>query len=262
MRRRPSIVAVGAFTAVAAVASAAPRASSAEEPVTVFAAASLTDAVERIAELYETETGTPVRLSFASSSTLARQITAGAPAQIYLSANERWMDRVAEAGLIEPETRVSALGNRLVLIAPADSELEEVTVDGDLDLVALLDDGERIAVGDPDHVPAGLYAKSALENLGFWEATADRLARSADVRAALALVATGEAPLGIVYATDAAASADVEVLGRFPEGSHTPITYPFAIVAGEAEPAVEQLFAFLRGPEATAVFEEAGFSVR
>lgn len=259
-RRRTTRLLV-AFAAFAAVLSAVPRAS-AQEPVTVFAAASLTDAVERIAARYEAETGTPVRLSFASSSTLARQITAGAPAQIYLSANERWMDHVAEAGLIEPETRVSALGNRLVLIAPADSALDDVAVDGELDLTAMLAEGERIAVGDPDHVPAGLYAKDALESLGLWEASADRLARTADVRAALALVATGEAPSGIVYATDAAVSDDVKVLGRFPEGSHTPITYPFAIIEGAAEPPVKDLFAYLRGAEATAVFEDAGFTVR
>jgi len=261
MRRRRSLVALGAFAAVLAAALCAIPAT-AREPVTVFAAASLTDAVERIAESFEAETGTPVRLSFASSSTLARQITAGAPAQIYLSANERWMDHVAEAGLIAPETRVSALGNRLVLIAPADSPLADVAIDGELDLTALLDDGERIAVGDPDHVPAGLYAKDALASLGLWEAAADHLARTADVRAALALVATGEAPLGIVYATDAAVSDDVKVLGRFPEDSHTPITYPFAIVAGAATPAVEAFFAYLRGPEAAAVFEDAGFTVR
>ncbi len=259
MFRRRIVVVVAAVAA--AVLSALPRAS-AQEPVTVFAAASLTDAVERIARLYESETGEAVRLSFASSSTLARQITAGAPAEIYLCANERWMDYVAEAGLIEVDTRVSALGNRLVLIAPADGALGEVTIDGELDLAALLDEGERIAVGDPDHVPAGLYAKDALESLGLWEATAAHLARTADVRAALALVATGEAPLGIVYATDAAVSEDVKVLGRFPEESHTPITYPFAIVAGAADPAVEDLFAYLRGPEATAVFEDAGFTVR
>lgn len=259
MCRRRIVVVVAAVAAAAF--SALPRAS-AQEPLTVFAAASLTDAVERIAASFEAETGTPVRLSFASSSTLARQITAGAPAQIFLSANERWMDHVEDAGLIEPETRVSALGNRLVLIAPADSPLDDVAVSGELDLAAMLAAGERIAVGDPDHVPAGLYAKDALESLGLWQATADHLARTADVRAALALVATGEAPLGIVYATDAAVSDDVKVLGRFPEDSHTPITYPFAIVAGAADPAVEELFAYLRGPEATAVFEGAGFTVR
>lgn len=259
MCRRRIVVVVAAVAAAAF--SALPRAS-AQEPLTVFAAASLTDAVERIAASFEAETGTPVRLSFASSSTLARQITAGAPAQIFLSANERWMDHVEDAGLIEPETRVSALGNRLVLIAPADSPLDDVAVSGELGLAAMLAAGERIAVGDPDHVPAGLYAKDALESLGLWQATADHLARTADVRAALALVATGEAPLGIVYATDAAVSDDVKVLGRFPEDSHTPITYPFAIVAGAADPAVEELFAYLRGPEATAVFEGAGFTVR
>ena len=261
MRRRRSIVFVAAVAAVAAVIAAGPRAT-AREPVTVFAAASLTDAVERIAELYEAETGEAVRLSFAASSTLARQITAGAPAQIYLSANERWMDHVAEAGLLEPATRVSALGNRLVLIAPADGELDFVTVDAELDLRALVDDGARIAMADPDHTPVGLYAKEALRTLGLWAEAAPRLARTAEVRAAVALVASGEAPLGVVYATDAAVTPAVEVVGRIPAETHSPIRYPFAILEGAATPAVEAFFAFLRGPEATAVFEDAGFSVR
>ncbi|NBB68764.1 MAG: molybdate ABC transporter substrate-binding protein [Alphaproteobacteria bacterium] len=261
MRRRRSIVLVVAFAAVAVVLSAGSR-GSAQEPVTVFAAASLTDAVERIAELYEAETGAAVRLSFAASSTLARQITAGAPAEIYLSANERWMDHVEDAGLIEPETRVSALGNRLVLIAPADSALDRVTVDAGLDLAALVDDGARIAMADPAHTPVGLYAREALRTLGLWGDAAPRLARTAEVRAAVALVASGEAPLGVVYATDAVVTPAVKVVGRIPPETHTPISYPFAILEGAATPAVEAFFAYLRGPEARAVFEDAGFTVR
>ncbi|MFP4127024.1 MAG: molybdate ABC transporter substrate-binding protein [Alphaproteobacteria bacterium] len=262
MRRRRSLVVVGALAGALSAQLFAVPGAAAREPVTVFAAASLTEAVERIAAFYEAETGTPVRLSLASSSTLARQITAGAPAQIFLSANERWMDHVENAGMIEPQTRVRALANRLVLIAPADSPLDDVAIDGGLDLTARLDAGERIAVGDPDHVPAGLYARQALENLGLWEAAADRLARTADVRAALALVASGEAPLGIVYATDAAVTEDVKVLGRFAQDSHAPITYSFAIVADAAGPPVEAFFAFLLGPEGRAVFAEAGFTLR
>ena len=261
MRCRRSLFVVGALAAFAAVLVASPRAS-AQEPVTVFAAASLTAAVERIAELYEADTGTPVRLSFAASSTLARQITAGAPAQIYLSANERWMDHVAEAGLIDEGSRVSALSNRLVLIAPADSDLNQVTVDASLDVAALVDEGARIAMADPDHTPVGLYAKEALATLGLWAEVAPRLARTAEVRAAVALVASGEAPLGVVYATDAAVTPAVKIVGSIPPETHTPISYPFAIVEGHAEPAVEDVFAFLRGPEARAVFEEAGFTVR
>lgn len=233
-----------------------------EEPVTVFAAASLTDAVTAIAEAHETATGQPVRLSFASSSTLARQIEAGAPAQIYLSANERWMDYVEELDLIEPDTRLSPIGNALVLIAPAGSPLDPIAPEDAADLTMFLQPGERIAVGDPDHVPAGLYSREALETLGLWETAEGRLARAADVRAALALVETGEAPLGIVYATDAAVSDRVTVIGRFPEDSHTPISYPFAIVAGQDGPAVRAVYEALLGDDAQAVFEAAGFTLR
>ena len=234
----------------------------AERPVTVFAAASLTNALTRIGTLYEERTRQPVRLSFASSATLARQIEAGAPAQIFASANERWMDHLAEAGLIAAATRTSPIANALVLIAPRDSPLGAVTVDETLDLAGLIGDGDRIAVGDPDHVPAGIYAREALENLGLWQAAEARLARTGDVRAALALVERGEAPLGIVYATDAAVSDGVKRLGRFPDAAHTRVSYPFAVVAGEEGAAVASLFAFLLGPQAAQIFREAGFVVR
>jgi len=235
---------------------------SAQEPVTVFAATSLTDAFEAIGALHQAATGQPVRFSFAASSTLARQIEAGAPAQIYASANERWMDHVEEQGLIEPGTRVSPIGNSLVLIAPADSPLDTVEIDAGTDLTALLRPGERIAIADPDHTPVGLYAREAMTTLGLWAAAEERLARTSEVRAALALVAAGEAPLGIVYATDAAISDGVRVVGRFPEDSHAPIAYPFAIIAGQDTPAVRAVYDTLLGPEAQAVFETAGFTVR
>ncbi len=258
-RRRTGLSSL-AFAAAAVLVAQVPP-TRAQEPVTVFAAATLTDTVGRIAELYETETGSPVRLSFAASSTLARQIVAGAPADIFLSANERWMDYVADAGLIDAATRASVLGNRLVLIAPADSPLDRLTVDGGLDLDALVDGG-RIAMADPDHTPVGLYAKDALESLGLWEQAAPRLARTAEVRAAVALVASGEAPLGVVYATDAAVSPDVKVVGLIPPESHAPISFSFAVIAGASAPAVMEVFAFLGGPEARAVFTEAGFEVK
>ncbi len=261
----PLLRSVLAWLSAAAITSAAGMSAgpaSTREPVTVFAAASLTDAIERIADLHEQETGRPIRLSLASSSTLARQIEAGAPADIFLSANEQWMDYLVAAGLIEADSRVSRIGNSLVLIAPNDSPIGEAAVTAELDLNALMAPGERIAVGDPDHVPAGLYAREALEVLGLWDEAEKRLARAADVRAALALVATGEAPLGIVYATDAAASPQVKVLGHFPDGSHTDITYPFAIVAGEADREVDATFEFLLGVEAIDVFRDAGFAVR
>ena len=244
------------------VAVAAAMSVRAEQPVTVFAAASLTHAFERIGALYEERTGRPIRFSFAASSTLARQIEAGAPAQIYASANERWMDHVAAAGLIDADSRISPIGNRLVLIAPADSPLREVTVDETLDLAGLIGDGARVAMADPDHTPVGLYAREALETLGLWSQAEGLLARTADVRAAVALVETGEAPLGLVYATDAASSHRVRVVGRVPEDAHTPISYPFAIVAERQTPKVRQVFAFLTGPEAARIFEDAGFTAR
>jgi molybdate transport system substrate-binding protein len=259
--RRAVVRLAAAWAAAAAVALAA-RSATAQEPVTVFAAASLTDAVERIAALYEAETGAPLRLSFAASSTLARQIEAGAPADIYLSANRRWMDYLVGAGLIDPDSRVGPIGNSLVLVAPEDSPLNEVAVDETLDLAALVEPGARIAVADPDHTPIGLYAREALESLGLWEAAEGRLARTADTRAALALVQSGEAPLGIVYATDAAIGDRVKVVGRVPPDAHREIVYPFAVVAGERGPEVARAFAFLTGAEARAVFAEAGFSLR
>ena len=233
-----------------------------ETPVTVFAAASLTDVLGRIGALYEDRNGQPIRFSFAASSTLARQIETGAPAQIFASANERWMDHVAEDGLIEPGSRTSPIGNSLVLIAPTDSPLGDVVVDAALDWGSLIGEGERIAMADPDHTPVGLYAREALESLGLWTEVEDLLARTADVRAALALVGTGEAPLGLVYATDAAASDRVRIVGRVPEEAHTPISYPFAVIAGQGGADVAAVFAFLTGPEARPVFEEAGFTVQ
>lgn len=258
---RRTILRLVSAAAVAGVLAAAQPAA-AQEPVTVFAAASLTDAFEAIGARHQEAIGRPVRFSFAASSTLARQIEAGAPAQIYASANERWMDYVEELGLIEPGTRVSPIGNSLVLITPADSPLDTVALGEGTDLTAPLQPGERIAMGDPDHVPAGIYGREALESLGLWDAVQGRLARTSDVRAALTLVATGEAPLGIVYATDAAISDGVRVVGRFPEDSHTAITYPFAIIAGQDTPAVRAVYDTLLGPEAQAVFAAAGFTVR
>ena len=234
----------------------------AQEAVTVFAAASLTDVFEELGRLYRDGTGDDVRFSFASSSTLARQIEAGAPAQVFASANEQWMDYLAERDLIAPDTRVAPIANRLVLVAPADAGVAEVEVGRDLDLGGLLGPDGRLAVGDPEHVPAGIYAKEALTALGLWDEAEPRLARADDVRAALALVERGEAPLGIVYATDARVTEGVRVIGTFPEDSHGPITYPFAILTGRDTPEVRGLFDFLTGTEARPVYEAAGFEVR
>ncbi len=255
MRHRLTVLAFAT-----SLAAAFPAAHAAAEAVTVFAAASLTDALEEIAGHYRAKTGAAVRFSFASSSTLARQIEAGAPVQIFASANERWMDHLAESALIEAGTRASPIGNRLVLIAPAASPQGEVEITKALDLEGLLGPGARLAVGDPEHVPAGLYARQALERLGLWAQMEPRLARADNTRAALALVARGEAPLGIVYATDAAISDSVRVIGAFPAGSHTPITYPFAIVQDAATAEVRALFAFITGAPGRAVSRAHGFA--
>ncbi len=230
------------------------------EKVTVFAAASLTDVMLRIYQNYTTRTGDRLVLSFAASSTLASQIAAGAPADLYISANEKWMDWLGERKMIASASRHDLLANQLVLIAPADSPLVPFEVSAQTDLSALLGKRYYLALGDPEHVPAGIYAKQALVSLGQWKDLETRLARMNDVRAALALVEHGEATLGIVYATDAAISKDVKVLARFPEDSHLPISYPVAIVAGHETPAAVEFLAWLSGEEADAIFSKYGFS--
>ncbi len=243
---------------LAAPARAAP------EAVTIFAAASTTDAVTEIAELYTARRGVAVRPVFAASSTLARQIAQGAPADLYLSANPRWMDHLAEQGLVAPGSRFDLLGNALVLIAPLDSGIKDSGAKDEIaagfDLAGLLD-GRPLALADPDHVPAGIYAKAALTHLGVWPQAAGRTAHAANVRAALALVDRGEAATGVVYASDAAIARGVRVLGRFPAESHPPIRYPLAIVAGRRSAAVEAFHAFLQGPEAAGRFRARGFTL-
>lgn len=227
--------------------------------ITVFAAASLTNAIERIARTYEDISGDHVRLSLASSSTLSRQIAAGAPADIYISANEKWMDWLAGQDLVKPGSRQKLLSNRLVLIAPADSPLAAIDLSPKTDLLALISDRDRIAIGDPDHVPAGIYAKQALVSLHQWEATAPRLARADNVRAALALVERGEAPLGIVYRTDAMISDAVKVIATFPVNSHDAITYPVALVGNHPDNRSIKMLVWLLGDDAARIFTDYGF---
>lgn len=229
------------------------------DTITVFAAASTTNAMTDIANLYKTTHPSTVRLSFASSSTLAKQIEKGAPADVYLSANPKWMNYLEERGAIVKESRRDLLGNRLVLIAPSDSPVQELTIDNHLDLSAILSDG-RLSMGDPDHVPAGMYGKKAMTRLGFWDGIKDRLARAKDVRAALVLVERGECPLGQVYATDAAITAKVKVVGIFPEDSHPPIVYPAAMVTDS--PAARAFLHFMQSEPAAQIFKTYGFSVR
>jgi molybdate transport system substrate-binding protein len=231
----------------------------AADAVLVFAAASTTEAVEAAIARYREDTGAEVTASFAASSTLARQIETGAPADIFLSANVAWVDYLEDEGLILPESRRDLLGNRLVLVAPADSKVE-VAMGPDLALAQLLGDG-RLAIGDPDHVPAGRYARAALESLGLWAEVEARTVRAPDVRAALALVARGETPLGIVYATDVAVCGSCRTVAAFPASSHPPIRYPLALVAGRASPAARAFYAFLASPAAAEIFARHGFAV-
>lgn len=224
----------------------------------VFAAASLTEALRDAAQGWAAAGQPAARLSFAASSALARQIEQGAPADIFVSADESWMDHLVQRDLIAPGTRVSPIGNTLVLIAPV-ARAREVALARGTNLAALLNGG-RLATGDPAHVPVGRYAEAALRWMGQWEAVAPRLARAENVRAALLLVERGEAPLGIVYVTDARASAGVAVIGSFPGESHPPITYPFALTRrGATNPAAVSLHAHLVGPGARPVWQRFGF---
>ncbi len=225
----------------------------------VFAAASLKNALDGIAQTYEAESGTPVAVSYAASSALARQIEQGAPADVYMSANPRWMDYLSAEGLTVKSSESALLGNRLVLVAPASSAVT-ASIDPGFDLAALIGDG-RLAVAEVNSVPAGIYAKQALEALGVWETVRDRIAQTDNVRAALALVSTGEAPLGIVYETDAAADPNVLIVARFPEGTHEKIVYPAAILSASGNEDAARFLEFLKSREARSIFEAEGFSV-
>ena len=225
----------------------------------VFAAASLKNALDAIAEEWRRETGKRATISYAASSTLAKQIENGAPADLFISADRDWMDFLEHSKLIDPKSRVDLLGNRLVLIAPKDSKIDLVIRPG-FDIAAILGDG-RLAMADPAAVPAGLYGKAALETLGVWSSVANHIAAAENVRAALLLVARGEAPLGIVYQTDAAAEPGVRIVASFPPETHPPIVYPMALTAASTNPDAPALAAFLRGPVARARFEAQGFTV-
>ncbi len=246
-------------TAALLVPSLAPWPASAEAPV-LLAAASLTEAMREVADAWARHGHPLPRLSFASSSTLARQIEQGAPANIFASADEQWMDYLDKRHLLAPGTRRDLLSNALVLIVPADRKTR-VAIGPGFDLSAVLGRDGRLAIGDPAHVPAGIYGKQALTRLGLWDGVKDRIAPAADVRGALFLVERGEAPAGIVYATDAAAVQGVAVAGVFPAGSHPPITYPFAIVAGHDSAGARELLAFASGAEARAIFARRGFAL-
>jgi len=246
--------------AIGCVASLAPAtALRAQEALTVFAAASLTDALRALGQEWAARGNPAPRLSFAASSALARQIEQGAGADLFLSADEPWMDYLQQRDLIVNASRVSPIGNALVLITPADQRRTVALARG-TDLVALLGAQGRIATGDPAHVPVGRYAQAALTWMGQWDAASPRLARADNVRSALLLVERGEAPFGIVYSTDAAATPRVAVAGTFPGESHPPITYPFAIIRrAEGNAQARAFHAFLAGPEALATWRRFGF---
>lgn len=231
----------------------------AQEQITVFAAASLKNALDDTNAVFTKTTGIKVVASYEASSALARQIEQGAPADVFISADLRWMDYAAERKLINPNTRMNLLGNKLVLIAAADSKLDHVTIEQNFDIAKLAGDG-RIAVADVKAVPAGLYAKAALEKLGAWAAAEPKLAQAENVRATLAFVARGETPVGIVYETDAKIETKVKILGSFPDGSYPPVTYPVAATTESKKAGVGQYFSFLRTPAAKAIFEKYGFS--
>ncbi|UIJ94637.1 molybdate ABC transporter substrate-binding protein [Sinorhizobium meliloti] len=231
----------------------------AAEKVTVFAAASLKNALDAINGEWLKQTGKEATVSYAASSALAKQIEQGAPADVFISADLAWMDYLADKKLIKADTRSNLLGNRIVLVS-GKSDAPAVEIEPDLDLAGLLGDG-RLAMGAVDSVPAGKYGKAALEKLGLWPNVAGKVAGAESVRAALLLVSRGEAPYGIVYRTDAAADANVKVVGTFPEDSHPPIIYPVAITADSRNADAAAYLEFVRSPEAAALFQAEGFTV-
>ena len=230
------------------------------KPPLVLAAASLQESLTAAADAWVRAGHSRPVLSFAASSALARQIEAGGAADIYISADEPWMDDVAQKGFVQPRTRVSFLANKLVLIAPAGTR-GNIRIGKGFALDRALGGG-RLAMADPDAVPAGKYGKAALQNLGAWDAVAPKVARAENVRAALALVERGAAPYGIVYATDARASKAVRVAGVFPQASHPPITYPIALLKTASSPDAEPFRRFLVSRQGKAIFARYGFTPR
>lgn len=253
---RRFVAALAGFLVLASPLAALPAAAD----TIVFAAASLKESLSTVAKSYEAKTGQHVTVSFAGSSQLAKQIEAGAPADIFFSADLDWMDYLAKKGLIDPQSRVTLLGNTLVLVAPKDSTTS-ITIAKDFPLVAALGADGKLAMATVASVPAGKYGKAALQSLGVWDAVAPHVAEADNVRGALAFVARGEAVLGIVYGTDAKAEPGVRVVGTFPQDSHPPIVYPVARVKASTDPHASDFLTFLASPEARTIFEGAGFTV-
>jgi len=251
--------AAGAAIAIALVllAGATPPAQAAE--ILVFAAASLKNALDEATGIYQRESGDTVKISYAASSALARQIEGGAPAQMFISADLDWMDYLQQRNLIQTTTRKNWLGNKLVLAGPSDAA-QTIDIKPGFDLAGALKGG-KLAMADPDSVPAGKYGKAALEKLGVWASVMPSVARAENVRAALLLVSRREAPLGIVYQTDVAADLGTKIAGVFPPDSHPPILYPIALTASSKEPAAAGFLTFLSSAEVKPIFEKQGFTV-
>lgn len=234
---------------------------SARAQITVFAAASLTDAMNSIGAAWQKAGNPAARFSYGASSTLARQISEGAPANVFASADEQWMDYLQKKDLLAAGTRVALLTNRLVLVVPENGP-DHVNLAPGFDLAALLGPNGRLTTGDPAHVPVGIYAEQALKKLGVWDYAQQHLAPAPDVRSALLLVERGEAPAGIVYSTDAAVAKGLKVAAVFPEDTHDPISYPFAILKSADTPEARSFMSYLQGPEARAVFDKYGFGLK
>jgi molybdate transport system substrate-binding protein len=259
MKRREAIRAFLAGVSIVFCAAAAPVATAADDSPTVlvFAAASLTDVLDELGKAFTDQTHIQVKSSLAASSVLAKQIEAGAPADVFFSADLEWMDYLDQRKLLKPGSRHDVVQNRLVLIAPADSKVSVKIAPG-FDVLKALGDG-KLATGDPDSVPVGKYAHSALEKLGVWDKVQSRIVRAENVRAALAFVARGEAPLGIVYRTDALAEKRVRIVDEFPQDSYPPVTYPIALTT-HASAQAQKFEDFVSGDVAKAIFRKFGFS--
>ena len=229
-----------------------------KEPL-LFAAASLKTALDEIAAQWQRQSGKKVVISYAASNTLIKQIEQGAPADIFISADLDWMDYGQQKNLINAETRSNLLSNRIVLVAPKDATLT-LNITRGFDLASALKGG-RLAMANVDAVPAGKYGKAALEKLGAWDGVKDKIAQADNVRAALALVSLREAPLGVVYETDAASDPTVKIIATFPEESHPPITYPIALTKTSANPDARAFLSYIRSPAARPAFERQGFTV-
>ncbi|MGR5117252.1 molybdate ABC transporter substrate-binding protein [Vibrio astriarenae] len=233
----------------------------ATENITVFAAASMTDALDEIAQRYERENDIKIKRSYASSSVLARQIAQGAPADLFISANTRWMDYLVEQNAVESDSVAPLVRNELVMVVPSSEPVPQVSFTSASDILKLLQ-GTRLAVGDPKHVPAGIYTQQALETLGMWQSLMPVLARANNVRSALLWVERGEARAGVVYRTDAMVSDKVAVISTFPSLSHDAIEYPVAIVTGKSQNETTQdFYDYLKTKEAKQVFRSYGFWV-